>query len=73
MAGWQLTSKGWQINFVDGTGAPYYPLNYRVMEIGQCVALIQIEGVTQRLTCMPNELAFTQPTNTAFSEPTGQL
>lgn len=72
IAGWQLTNKGWQVNFVDETGAPYYPLNYRVREMGQCVARIQIEGITQRLTCMPNEIAFTQPPAPAFSEATGQ-
>lgn len=58
MAGWQLTNKGWQVNFVDHTGAPYYPLNYRVREMGQCVARIQLEGVTYRLTCMPDSLAY---------------
>lgn len=58
MAGWQLTNKGWQVNFVDQTGAPYYPLSYRVREMGQCVARIQLEGVTQRLTCMPDSLAY---------------
>lgn len=73
MAGWQYTTIGWQVNFVDGNGSPYYPLNYRVQEMGQCVAQIQIEGITQRLTCMPNELAFKQPDNLAVSEPTGQL
>lgn len=73
MAGWQLTNKGWQVNFVDSTGAPYYPLNYRVREMGQCVARIQIEGVTQRLTCMPNELAFSQPSKLLDIEPAAAL
>lgn len=58
MAGWQLTTKGWQVNFVDETGAPYYPLSYRVREMGNCVARVQLEGVTKRLTCMPDEMAF---------------
>jgi hypothetical protein len=61
IAGWQLTSKGYQVNFVDETGAPYYPLTYRVREMGNCVARIQLEGVTKRLTCMPDEIAFTHP------------
>lgn len=58
MAGWQLTNKGWQVNFVDETGAPYYPMKYRVREMGNCVARVQLEGVTHRVTCMPDAMAF---------------
>lgn len=61
MAGWLLTTKGYQISFVDATGAPYYPLSYRVREMGQCVARIQIEGITQRISCMPDKIAYNQP------------
>lgn len=68
MAGWQLTNKGWQVNFVDETGAPYYPLKYHVREMGNCVARVQLDGVTQRLTCMPDKLAFTQPQLAALAE-----
>ena len=76
MAGWQLTNKGWHIAFVDGQGRPYYPLSYRVREMGNCVARIQVEGVTKRLTCMPDEMAYSsksQPLTTAatLSDETG--
>uniref|UniRef100_UPI0040489C95 zonular occludens toxin domain-containing protein n=1 Tax=Rheinheimera sp. TaxID=1869214 RepID=UPI0040489C95 len=64
IAGWQLTNKGYQVNFVDAKGAPYYPLSYRVREMGNCVARVQIEGVTKRLTCMPDSMAFNQPATT---------
>lgn len=58
IAGWLMTNKGWQLNFVDGTGAPYYPLSYHVRQMGNCVAMVRIEGVTKRLTCMPDKMAF---------------
>lgn len=63
MAGWQFTNKGYQVTFVDGTGAPYYPLQYLVREMGNCVARVQIEGVTRRITCMPDEMAFAKKQN----------
>ena len=56
ISGWQLTTKGYQMTFVDGTGQPYYPLQYLVREMRDCVARVQIEGVTKRLTCMPDSM-----------------
>ena len=60
MAGWQITNKGVQLTFVDAAGTPYYPLNYKVRELGNCVARVDIEGVSMRLTCMPDEMAYKQ-------------
>jgi hypothetical protein len=68
IAGWQLTTKGYQVNFVDETGAPYYPLEYRVRQMGNCVAMVQLEGITRRMTCMPDELAFNKTTALASSD-----
>lgn len=63
IAGWHLTTKGIQMNFADSTGEPYYPMSYKVKNLGECVADVVIDGVRQRITCMPDELAFQQNTS----------
>ncbi|MCH8475995.1 MAG: hypothetical protein LAT55_12305 [Opitutales bacterium] len=61
IAGWNRTTRGIYMNFVDEHGKPYFPESYRVRELGDCTARVQINGVTMRLTCMPDHLAYQQP------------
>lgn len=55
ISGWQVTNKGVFMSFMLENGDPYYPMSYRVRELGNCVARVQIDGQTQTLTCMPDK------------------
>jgi hypothetical protein len=65
IGGYEITTKGVNMVFVDGDGAPFYPSSYRVTKIRDCAASVLINGIGHELVCMPNELAFTAATETA--------
>lgn len=58
IGGYEITTKGVNMVFVDSDGAPYYPSSYRVTKIRDCAASVLINGVGRELVCMPNEIAF---------------
>lgn len=58
IAGWQVTTKGVFMNFMYENGDAYYPLSYRVREMGNCVARVQIDYEQHVLTCMPEKALY---------------
>lgn len=72
LAGWQRKGDGsYDLSFVDSTGAPYYPLTYRVRIMGDCVAMVMIEGREQKIVCMPDDLAYkNQPVTATVAQTT---
>lgn len=58
IGGYEITTKGITMVFVNANGDPYYPTTYKVKKIKDCAATVVIDGQYFNLTCMPNEIAF---------------